>query len=85
VKRKDNDDPPSRSEAWKRAWDNASVGIEVALCITAGFLGGRWLDGRLDTYPWFMIIGFAAGVTAAGRALWRTVKRELKSGDGEDE
>lgn len=59
------------------------MGIEVALCIVAGFLGGRWLDGKFETDPWFMILGFAAGATAAGRALWRVVKRELQDGDGE--
>lgn len=68
--------------AWSRTWRTTSIGIEVALCIVAGFLGGRWLDGKFETYPWLTLIGFAAGAVAAGRALWRVVKAEMQDRDG---
>jgi len=83
LENEDKGGPRQDRKAWQRAWRTASVGIEVALCIVVGFLGGRWLDGRLDTYPWLMLLGFAAGAVAAARALWRVVKNEIRDGDGE--
>jgi ATP synthase protein I len=61
------------------------VGIEVAGCIVVGLLAGWYLDKRFDTDPILMIVFFAAGVTAAGRALWRVVKKEIRDGENKDE
>lgn len=56
-------------------WDTASIGIYIALCIIIGLLVGRWIDGKLDTDPLFMLICFFLGLTAAGLEVWRVVKR----------
>jgi ATP synthase protein I len=53
----------------------ASVGIELSLSIVIGALGGRWLDGKLDTSPWLMIVGLILGVVAGFRSLIRTAQR----------
>ena len=54
------------------------VGIEMGISIAVGFLGGRWLDGKLGTEPWLAWIGFACGVLAGFRALFRVARREQK-------
>jgi ATP synthase protein I len=77
------DDPGRRGGPWRKAWYSTSVGIEVALSIVVGLLLGRFLDGKLDTDPIFMLVGFAAGVTAAGKAIWRVVKREMSDDAGD--
>jgi F0F1-type ATP synthase assembly protein I len=87
VKTDRKEDPRKGLSALRKAWYSTSVGIEIAGCIIVGLLLGRLADNRLDTYPVFMLVGFAAGITAAGRALWRVVKREIGnggSGDGND-
>ncbi|MFH1438736.1 MAG: AtpZ/AtpI family protein [Pseudomonadota bacterium] len=56
-------------------WDTASIGIYIALCVIIGLLGGRWIDGKLDTEPLFLFIGFFFGLAAAGIEVWRVVKR----------
>jgi len=76
VKLDTKDDRARRGSAWRKTWYSTSLGIEIAGCIVAGLLLGRWLDLKIDTYPVFMLVGFAAGVTAAGKAIWRVVKRE---------
>jgi ATP synthase protein I len=44
----------------------SSVGLEMAIAVIIGLLFGTWLDGRIGTSPWMMILflcfGFAAGL-----------------------
>lgn len=65
---------------WKGLAGPGTVGLEIALSIAAGLLGGAWLDKKLETSPWFTLIGLAYGLAAAIRALYRAnkqAKREL--------
>ena len=41
------------------------VGFFVAGSIILGVLGGRWLDGRLNSEPLFLIIGLLLGIVVA--------------------
>jgi len=79
------DDPRKKDKAWRNAWFTASVGLEVAGCIVVGLLVGYFADNKLDTYPIIMIVGFSVGVAAAGKALWRVIKREMNDGNSEEE
>ena len=54
-------------------WNYAQIGLELAAAVLAGFWGGYWLDKKLDSSPWFMLGGAAAGM-AGGFYL---VAREL--------
>ncbi len=65
----------NRGKKHRLLWDTTSIGIHIALCIIIGLLVGRWLDGKMDTDPLFMLIGFFLGLTAAGMQVWRVVKR----------
>ena len=56
-----------------------AVGLEVALSIAVGYLGGQWLDGKLGTAPWLGYIGLVAGVGAAIKALIRVTRAYQKS------
>ncbi len=79
------DDQRNSNKGWRSAWFSASVGLEVAGCIVVGLLVGYVADNKFDTYPVIMIVGFAAGVVAAGKALWRVIKREMDEGNSEGE
>jgi ATP synthase protein I len=52
----------------------ASVGIELALSIVLGMLGGRWLDSKLSTEPWLGLLGLLLGAIAGFRSLFMTVR-----------
>jgi len=62
----------------RNIWDAATLGIYIAVSISIGILGGIWLDKKIGTSPLFMLVGFAAGLTAAGLEVWRIVKKTLK-------
>ncbi|MEY4577227.1 MAG: hypothetical protein RL701_1930 [Pseudomonadota bacterium] len=53
----------------------SSVGIEFAISTVIGLLGGRWVDEKLGTSPWLMILGLFVGVTAGLRSLIRTARQ----------
>ena len=59
----------------------SGVGIEMAVFIAAGTLGGRWLDSRYGTEPWLLLVGVLLGVVGGFRSLWRTVKQIQKEND----
>ncbi len=77
--------PTKDLRKWRNAWSAASLGLEIAGCVVVGLLAGRWADGRFGTEPWLMILGMAAGVTAAGKAIWRVVKTEAEETGKEDD
>ena len=64
---------------WGIAASTGAVGLEIAVAIGIGYLGGQYLDRRLGTAPWFMWVGFAAGVGAGIKALVRVVRTYQKS------
>jgi len=52
-----------------------SVGLEFSISVLLGLFGGRWIDGKLGSEPWLMILGLALGVTAGLRSLIRTARQ----------
>lgn len=60
---------------WYQKTSAASIGIEIAVAICLGTFGGRWIEENWTHWaPWTTVIGFFAGVGAAGLAIWRVVQ-----------
>ncbi len=59
---------------WGIAATTGAVGLEIAVSIGIGYLGGQYLDRKLGTGPWLTVVGFLAGVGAAIKALVRVVR-----------
>lgn len=55
------------------------IGVEMAVTVTAGFYGGRFLDGQFNTAPWLMIMGILLGVAAGIYGIITIVKRFLET------
>jgi hypothetical protein len=69
---------------WKKTARVGAVGLEMGIAVALGYLGGRWLDGRLGTDPYLGLAGLLLGVGAAGKALWDTargMRREMEQDD----
>lgn len=49
------------------------LGTTLAVTVLAGLGGGYWLDGRLGTRPWFLLLGGMLGVGAALYHFLKTV------------
>ena len=61
-----------------------SVGIELAVSVVIGLLGGRWLDDKFGTSPWLMLFGLLLGVVAGFRSLIRTARRASQASSSEE-
>lgn len=59
---------------WRIAGTTGAVGIEIAVAIIIGYLGGRFLDRKLGTTPWISYAGLLAGMGAAIKALLRVIR-----------
>ena len=59
---------------WRIAGNTGAVGIEIAVAIIIGYLGGRFLDRKLGTEPWISYAGLLAGIGAAIKALLRVIR-----------
>ncbi len=52
----------------------------ILLCSVFGtLLGGIWLDNRLGTTPWLMLVLMIAGIGFAMYTIYRTVKENNSS------
>lgn len=77
-----NDDPSGAKEAeydrllhrrkGKSGSEFAGVGIQFAATIVVFAFAGIWLDKRLGTSPWFVLILVLGG---AGLGFWSMVRR----------
>ncbi|MBN1652668.1 MAG: AtpZ/AtpI family protein [Deltaproteobacteria bacterium] len=56
----------------------STIGIEIAISVVVGILGGRWLDGKLNTDPYLTVLGMVLGVIAGFRSLYQTTRKEQK-------
>lgn len=74
---KDEDDKPS---AWVRAARLASVGLEMGVSVLIGWAFGYWLDGKLGTKPWLMLLFLLFGVAAGFRGMISAAKKAMREG-----
>ena len=66
--------PPKRAK-WFLYTDASSLGIEIAVAITTGALGGYYIERYLTHWsPWTMLLGFGFGIVVAVRAVLRTAR-----------
>ena len=63
------------NNVWGAAAQLLSVGTVLVAAIVLGYAGGSYLDSKLKSEPWFMLIGVILGTAAGFVNLWRTVKR----------
>jgi ATP synthase protein I len=78
-------DPAARKT--KRAYNAlsaSSVGLELGIAVIVGLLGGMYLDSKLGTQPWLMLLFLVFGLVAGFRNVLRAVERAERAGAAED-
>lgn len=55
------------------------AGFQLVGCILAGLFGGQWLDARLGTAPWLLLLGVFLGF---GASFWSIYTRLTPRGGG---
>lgn len=74
-----NPSEPNKSE--DNPWAFAmGAGSELVGAVLAGFLLGQWLDKKLGTGPWLMLVGAIFGITLGLYALIRSSQRRQNGG-----
>jgi len=57
------------------------LGLTLAVTVLAGLGAGYWLDGRLGTRPWFLLLGACLGIGVAMGHFIRSVAGSPKGRD----
>ncbi|OGO23903.1 MAG: hypothetical protein A2144_05380 [Chloroflexi bacterium RBG_16_50_9] len=59
---------------WVAALRLTGVGFYIAACILLGVFAGLWLDGKLSTRPFFMIVGLLVGLIVAVYGVYQMLR-----------
>jgi len=62
----------------------ATIPALITVAPLLGYFIGHWVDGKLGTDPYLMILGVAFGFGAGGRETYRIIKRVQKLQNEED-
>src|SRR5665647_675459 len=60
------------------------LGLQFVLSLLLFLYLGQWVDGKLGTSPWFMILGVFTGATAAFYSMYRKLKAEERREEEQD-
>jgi F0F1-type ATP synthase assembly protein I len=55
----------------KSPWRHAQIGLQLSICVLAGFFAGYWADKKFATSPWLALTGAAIGMAAAFYSIAR--------------
>jgi len=53
----------------------SQIGITIIACIAVGILLGRFLDTRLGTAPWLLLVFTFLGIAAAIKSIYDLAKK----------
>jgi len=65
--------------AFFKAAQYASLGLEMGLCVAIGAGIGWFLDSRLGTKPWLLLVFLLFGIAAAFKAVIDAARRATQA------
>ena len=69
-KKKKNKPPNSALQALAIT---TTIGMEMAITVLLGYYGGKYLDGRFATGPWFLLAGVLIGLAVRVVGVYKTL------------
>ncbi len=51
-----------------------TIGMELAITVVLGYYGGKYLDARFATGPWFLLAGVLIGLTVGVAGVLKTLQ-----------
>lgn len=54
----------------------AGLGLQFVIVILLCLYAGMWVDRKLGTAPWMLVLGVAAGASAGFYSMYRVLMRE---------
>lgn len=70
------DSPDAR--AARSAARHAGAGLQFAISILVFLYAGQWVDRRLGTEPWGLLVGVFTGASAAFYSLYRRLMADVR-------
>ena len=61
-----------------------TVGLDFAVAVTIGLLGGWWLDNKVGWTPWLTILGLLLGTAAGFNVVFKAAKAMREEAERED-
>jgi len=61
----------------------STVGLELGISVLLGLFVGQWLDRRLGTEPWLLLLFLGFGMVAGFRSVFRLL-RDLNAGERQE-
>jgi ATP synthase protein I len=69
----------AKTRGYYRTLQATSVGIELAVAVLLGVLTGNWVDHKLGTTPWALLVFLVLGCIAGMRAVIRYARMDEKA------
>ena len=57
------------------------IGFELAASLLVGVFGGQWIDRKLGTSPWVLLLGTLLGASAGLFSIYRRIGGRGSAGD----
>jgi len=76
--------PKSRLPDLARLAELSSIALILPASIAVGLFFGYFLDRRLGTEPWLLLIFTVLGIASGLLSLFRAIRKELKDDPPED-
>jgi ATP synthase protein I len=77
------DDGTKTGRAWFKAARMASIGLEMGVAVLIGWGVGYWLDGKLGTKPWLMLVFLLFGVAAGFKGMISAARESARQNAAE--
>ena len=72
-----------RRSSYRQLGILGTIPILLAVGPVVGFLNGRWLDSKLGTEPFLLVIFLVFGFIASGKEVYKLIKRAEEDTDSE--
>ena len=74
--------PGNANQRWGRELGPfLTLGLQLAITVVVFFFLGQWVDRKLGTEPWFMLVGLVMGVAGGFVKFFRTASQLGKESD----
>jgi ATP synthase protein I len=71
--------------AYREATPFLALGIQFAAIVVLTFFLGKWVDEKLNTKPWLMLLGIFVGISAGFYHFFKTVNEISKKSKKDDD
>lgn len=69
----------AKTRGYYRTLQATSIGIELAVAVLLGVLTGAWIDTKLGTTPWGLLLFLVLGCIAGMRGIVRYARDDAKA------